>query len=163
MRNIVAAAVLAALLPGAASAHPEGCFRRVYSLEHMQAQPQQTVTTLEVNFTYFEGGGEVVALVRAAFRGEAGTYDNVLGCWGREDGDPEGAIRCSVDCDGGTFMAWRSEGDSILLRTGGFIVAGGCGEDVDDFRAVADEGAESTTFRLHRVDAESCLKEGELY
>ncbi len=150
--TLAAAALLAAAQP--AFAGEQKCYRRVYDAAHMASQPKQSVTTLEVIFDD-EIWNDLVAVVTVVFRGSPNVYGNTLGCYPGQQGDPDGAVRCSVDCDGGTFLAWPSGGDAILLKTDGFIVEGGCGEEGEP-RFVRDDTDGPTTFKLYEVDAATC-------
>ena len=37
-----------------------------------------------------------------------------------------------VECDGGSFHLARSDANAVMLHNNGFILVGGCGEDVEE-------------------------------
>ncbi len=168
------AAILGLAATAALAETPEGCWRRDYDAAHLAAQPAQTVTRLAVRLAPYESehGRWSEALVEAHFRDDPETYVQWLHCWvptpgeGLTDGAPAGALLCGVDCDGGTFVAWERAPGELLLRTEGFVVAGGCGAPILDAdgepiaepptRHVEDDGPGATTFLLRAAPLAAC-------
>jgi hypothetical protein len=138
------------------------CFARFYDADHMQAHPQQTVTSLRLVRSYpgllyeddidkpppredrrakieviatFRDSGKTSKLKR--FAGGAGCYVNV------------DTIHCASDtCNGGGFTVVREPEGTILIKlqdNGWFSLRGSCGGDDD--RSLA-RGADDRTFRL---------------
>lgn len=147
----------------AATLADERCFRREYSAQHLASQPNQTIRALEIRFETQETEFEPLraAYVTAWFRDREEPFTNQLGCWKPKDttGYPVDLIGCAVDCDGGAFLSWYSENDTILIETSGFIVQGGCGSEDDlETRTVTDRGVEKTRFKLYWVDAATCRR-----
>ncbi len=164
MRLALALAALPAL---AQAVEPESCWRRVYTEDHLAAQPAQTVRWIEVAFDAFPGEDDNrEAFVRVQFRDAPEVLRAYLFCYrsaaerGMPADLPPGAFSCYVECDGGAFHAWRRDARTLLLRSEGFVVAGGCREPGEDalpqFRRVIDEGDAATLYRLNRVDPASC-------
>ena len=103
-----------------------------------------------------------VAYVEAQFRDSDKVWKNTLGCYpvddpSREDG---ATMSCSVDCDGGVFFLTERENGSVLIRTHGFAVGAGCGDEEDQTRSVADlnQGTKQTVFRLDPLELADCPK-----
>ena len=154
-------AIAGLLVAGQAMA--DTCWRRVYTDSHMASQPKQTVRVLQVRLPDRVGGGQdtgqygdAYAEAWAIFRDSGQVYRTGLFCYPAPPGAPRGAIACGVECDGGSFLAWRKTNGELLLRThGGFVIQGGCGE-AGETRWVTDRGASKTTFKLFRVDLAQC-------
>ena len=157
-RGMICAALCATALAGPALA--DTCYQRLYSKAHLASQPNQVITALTVRFTPLEQ--EVVAYVEAQFRDSDKVWKNTLGCYpvddpSREDG---ATMSCSVDCDGGVFFLTERENGSVLIRTHGFAVGAGCGDEEDQTRSVADlnQGTKQTVFRLDPLELADCPK-----
>lgn len=167
-----AAALALAVLAAPAWAAPQGCFARQYSQAHLAANPAQTVAALELWLDPVPADtlGVEAALVRVAFRDGAQVYRQVLFCHHADpaEGHPPRALRCGVECDGGSFVAWERAPGELLLRTEGFVVEGGCGAapladgSLPDMRFVRDgiDGTGGsggpTTYLLRATDGPDC-------
>lgn len=154
-RSITVLSALTALAL-ATVATADTCYQRTYSKAHMAANINQPVTMLKVFLPNIRAGN---ATAWATFRKDETVYSTPLTCWAPAPGAPENAWECGVECDGGTFTAWPTAGDGVLLRTnGGFLVAGTCGTD-EDTRRVTDLNAVKTTYKLARTDPGDCEPE----
>ena len=138
------------------------CFTRVYDADHMQAHPQQTVTSLRLARGYPEllyeddidkpparedrrAKIEVIATFRDSGKvGNSKRFAGGAGCYVSVD-----AIHCSSDnCNGGGFSVLREPTGTILIKlqnNGWFSLRGSCG--AEDARSLA-HGADDLTFRL---------------
>jgi hypothetical protein len=152
----------------------EACFGRVYDRDHLTKHPRQRVTSFHVfrDFTPdmtreaqpetaeemrkndgTDGRVTVDAYVR--FRDRAGLFWNSLSC-AKEDG---GKVRCSIDCDGGSFFL-RPASQGLQLENQGFVVVGGCGASEDETlqQDVVKPGADDKVFRLDRLPLAVCTQ-----
>ena len=151
MRGAIAAVLLFGL---AGDATAGGCYARIYSAEHLLANPNQTVRQMTIRFTDEQDG---TAHVAVRFRDTPETFREMLFCW---DPDPsrygDAYLGCSVECDGGYFLARPRDADSILIETrGGFLVSGSCGDE-GAIRRVTDRGAARTIFKLYEAADSAC-------
>ncbi len=158
------------------TADGEACYGRVYDAAHLKSHPRQQVTSIHVlrelerrreaeNWTpdaraetirsFREDGlTSVTALVN--FRDRKRTFYNFLTC-GKETA--RGVI-CMIDCDGGSFRLTRASANSVLLHNNGFVLIGGCGEDVPEEKMVHfDPGADDKVFRLDARPVAACRAE----
>lgn len=149
MRIMACTLIMAGLF--AADALANQCYRRDYTAEHLARNPDQTVESLQVLFIT---EGAFFAEAKARFRGDAKVYETPLECWNPE-GQGADVITCAVECDGGRFTTKLTDGDSILLRTGGFLVSADCGEE--DLQWVRDETSGETIFKLFRTPTDRCF------
>jgi hypothetical protein len=151
----------------------DACFGRSYDAAHLKRHPRQRITSLHLlrDFTPDRstefvpqtveemkkhdgqyGNVTVSAFVR--FRDRPGAYWNMLSC--HRSG--EGAVRCGVDCDGGSFgLKPLAKGDGLMLENYGFVVVGGCGSDDDEKEVFVHPGADDKMFRLDRQPVAACL------
>lgn len=150
--KILLSAVLAAL--GSAGLAEQSCFSRSYSKAHLAANPDQTVETLSIRFEGPARDGPSTGEwgdVTVYFKADPRKYIQTLYC-----STYDGARHCGVECDGGSAALRWINADTLLLKTSGFIVSGGCDGDGEITRMVKDTGAASTTFRLNRVAMTAC-------
>jgi hypothetical protein len=157
-------------------ADQEACFGRVYDRAHLAAHPNQKVTSLHI-FRYLgelpeaenwqasqrdeaikrfreTGYADVQAFV--TFRGRPGYFHNWLVC-AREAKE---GTQCFVECDGGTFDLKRESAGTVLLNNNGFILTGGCSEDVEASKEVYfSPGKDDKVFRLEAKAVAICRAE----
>lgn len=152
------------------------CFGRVYDAAHLARHPAQTVTSLFVyhalqarksaeNWTAqaaadamqsFKEQGSVNVSAFVTFRDRKGRFHNDLNC----RLDDTGRTRCGIDCDGGQFTLERDGTQNVLLRNEGFVLIGGCGEEVEQSETVYfSPGADDKVFRLERAPTAVCRSE----
>ncbi len=146
---------LLASLGIAANAFANQCYQRAYTAEHLARNPDQMVESLQVLFIT---EGDFFARAMARFRGDPDVYETTLECWNPE-GEGADVITCAVECDGGRFTTNLKDDASILVRTRGFLVGPGCGEDT--LRWVRDGdtsriGNADTVFKLFRIPTDRC-------
>ena len=142
------------MLPAAAQtrsplfvADQEACFGRVYDQAHLASHPDQKVTSLHIlrplgerreaenwrsdqreqAIKQFRETGETSVQALVTFRNRRGYFHNWLIC-GKEDAK---GINCYIECDGGSFDLRRESATTALLTNNGFVLVGGCGEDVE--------------------------------
>ena len=133
------------------------CFGRAYSAEHMADHPGQRVVEMTlVLFTQsYDGGESHHAIVRAMMRDRFGEFfANGAIC-----DTAEGGFACGIECDGGVFDVDLPADGTAMLRNEdwGFVLYGGCGEDVAEDRAVRIEAdAEHRAFQLYPLPVEAC-------
>jgi hypothetical protein len=183
MRIILSIAMLIAVGPAPAGAQAalftadqEACFGRVYDRAHLASHPQQKVTSFHVlralggrpgaenwrpgereeDIKRFREDGQSNVSAFVAFRDRRGTYWNMLSCE-KENRD---GLRCAVDCDGGSFTLKSVSASAALLTNNGFVLVGGCGDEVEEGREVfLDPGKDDKTFRLDRKPVAVCRAE----
>jgi hypothetical protein len=184
---ILAAALTAAtaLLPAPAAAETrnpiftangEACFGRVYDRAHLASHPQQKVTSIHVLRSLgerpdtenwqpdqrgelikkFGENGEADVLAFVNFRDRKGTFYNSLTC--NKEG-PKGVL-CYIDCDGGSFNLKRASPSALLLENEGFVLVGGCAEEVAEGKEVYFKpGKDDKLFRLESKPVAVCRAE----
>ena len=158
------------------TADREACFGRVYDAAHLKAHPKQKVASLHVirsleprreaeNWTpdaraesirsfREEGQASVTALVN--FRDRKTTFHNSLTC----DKETREGVRCLIECDGGSFVLTRSGANSVMLNNNGFVLIGGCGEEVEEGQVRHfSPGADDKVFRLDSLPVAACRAE----
>jgi hypothetical protein len=169
-------ATLTETRPPIFAADREACFGRVYDAAHLKAHPKQKVTSLHVlrsleerreaeNWTpdaraeairsfREEGQASVTAFVN--FRDKKGTFHNSLTC----DKETAAGMTCLIECDGGSFRLNRSGANSVMLNNNGFVLIGGCGEEVEEGQIRHfSPGADDKVFRLDSLPIAACRAE----
>jgi hypothetical protein len=69
-------------------------------------------------------------------------------------------MRCYIACDGGSFALKRESAGTALLTNNGFVLVGGCGEDVEATEEVHfSPGKDDKTFRLEQKPVAACRAE----
>ena len=160
------------------TAEQEACYGRVYDRAHLAKHPEQKVVSLHIwrslgerpeaeNWTPnqranaikdFKESGQTLVEALVTFRDRKGYFHNSLSCGPGE----KGQIFCSIDCDGGSFSLEASKANSVLLRNNGFVLIGGCGEEIEDSQTVYFSPADDDkVFRLDRKQAAACLAEAQ--
>jgi hypothetical protein len=183
LTSAVAAFLAANALPAAAqsrnpvfTADKEACFGRAYDRAHMASHPDQKATSLYVsrwlghrpeaeNWTpderaneikRFRETGETSVMAFVTFRDRPGNFSNSLTC-NKEGSD---GVTCAIECDGGSFKLKRENANTALLTNNGFVVVGGCGEDIDEKDTVHfSPGKDDKVFRLDSKDLAACRAE----
>jgi hypothetical protein len=158
------------------TADKEACYGRVYDRTHLASHPQQKVTSLHVLRSLGErreaenwqpdqrdqlikkfrddGAADVLAFV--TFRDRKGTFYNSLSC--NKQG-PKGVL-CYIDCDGGSFNLKRANPSALMLENEGFVLVGGCGEEVAEGNEVYFKpGQDDKLFRLDAKPVAVCRAE----
>jgi hypothetical protein len=147
------------LLPLAARAEApaEGCYARVYTPEHLAAQPQQVVSRLSLWIGGPAGPGETAAELVLLLADQGRARDEGMG--GREFvqalacRDGAGGFVCGVECDGGLMLVTLDEGGRLRLTTDRLLVGGeGCGGVFDLVERIGDR----VTYRLDPALPEAC-------
>jgi hypothetical protein len=146
-------------------ADQEACFGRVYDRAHFGAHPNQTVTSFHI-FRYlgerpeaeswqanqrdeaikrFRQTGHAWLQAFVTFRGRPGYFHNWLVC----AKEAKEGTHCFVECDGGSFELKRESPGTVLLKNNGFILIGGCSEDLEASKEVYfSPGTDDKVFRL---------------
>jgi len=158
------------------TADREACFGRVYDRAHLASHPRQKVTAMHIlrslaerqeaenwqpearqeNIKRFRDSGETNVSAFVNFRDRRGTFHNSLTC-NKEGRD---GVRCYIECDGGSFRLQRESQNSLLLHNNGFVLVGGCGEEVEEEKQVYfSPGADDKVFRLESKPAAVCRAE----
>lgn len=113
--------------------HKPICFQKSYDRQHMAAHPNQTVQSFDLQFRALpENNGLVTLDLKAKIQRPKGLmpYRTIMIC----DNSPQ-SLHCSVECDGGSAdITWEKSftDRGVVFRNNGFILYGGCGEDVDE-------------------------------
>ena len=158
------------------SADRDACFGRVYDAAHLKAHPKQKVSSIHVlrsleqrreaeNWTpdaraesirSFREDGQASVTAFVNFRDRKGTFHNALTC----DQETREGVRCMIECDGGSFRLTRSGANSVLLHNNGFVLIGGCGEEIEEGQERHfDPGADDKVFRLDNRPVAACRAE----
>src|SRR5262249_55735751 len=158
------------------TADKEACYGRVYDRAHLASHPQQRVTSIHVLRSLGErpeaenwqpdqreelikrfredGSADVLAFVN--FRDRKGTFYNSLTC--NKEG-PKGTL-CYIDCDGGSFTLKRANQGAVLLENEGFVLVGGCAEEVAEGKEIYFQpGKDDKVFRLDSKPVAVCRAE----
>ena len=157
-------------------ANEEACFGRVYDRAHLASHPNQTVTSLHIfrslgerpeaenwqasrrdeAIKQFRETGKAAVQAFVTFRSRRGYFHNWLDC-ARE---ASGSAHCFVECDGGSFDLKRESAATVLVNNNGFILIGGCSEDVEASKEVYfSPGRDDKVFRLEAKAAAICRAE----
>ena len=187
--HLLAVAALAAPLAGAwptaavtetrppiFTADRDACFGRIYDAAHLKAHPRQKVTSIHVlraleprreaenwnpdareeALRSFREEGQTIVTALVNFRDRKTTFHNSLSC----DRETREGVRCMIECDGGSFRLARTAGNSLLLHNNGFVLVGGCGEEVEEGQErFFDPGADDKVFRLDSRPVAACRAE----
>jgi hypothetical protein len=187
--SVVGAAVLSvsaslsAATPAAAQARTplftadqEACFGRVYDQSHLARHPDQKVTGIHIFRSLserpeaenwrpnqreeiikrFRETGETSVQAFATFRDRRGYFHNALTC----NKETKNGVGCYIECDGGSFDLKRESPTTALLHNNGFVLIGGCGEEVDESQVVYfSPGKDDKVFRLESKPAGICRTE----
>ena len=158
------------------TADRDACYGRVYDAAHLKSHPKQKVTSLHVlrslerrreaeNWTpdartesirSFREEGQASVTAFVTFRDRKGVLHNALTC----DKETRDGVRCMVECDGGSFRLARSNANAVMLHNNGFILVGGCGEDVEEGKEVHfSPGEDDKIFRLDSKPIAACRAE----
>jgi hypothetical protein len=162
--------------PPLLTADQEACFGRTYDAAHLKAHPKQKVASFHVlrsleerrqaeNWTpdaraeairNFREDGQASVSAFVNFRDRKGTFYNSLTC----DKETREGVRCMIECDGGSFRMVRTGGNAVLLHNNGFVLLGGCGEEIEDSQRVhLSPGADDKVFRLDSQPIAACRAE----
>lgn len=150
--KFILSAVLATL--GSAGLADQSCFSRSYSKAHLAANPKQTVETLSIRFEGPAHDGPSTGEwgdVTVYFKADPRKYIQTLYC-----STYAGVRHCGVECDGGTAALYWTNADTLLVKTSGFVVSGGCDGAGEITWMVKDTSADTTTFRLNRAAMTAC-------
>ncbi len=187
--SVVGAAVLSvsaslsAATPAAAQARTplftadqEACFGRVYDQSHLAGHPDQKVTGIHIfrslserpeaenwrpnqreeTIKRFRETGETSVQAFVTFRDRRGYFHNALTC----NKETKNGVGCYIECDGGSFDLKRESPTTALLHNNGFVLIGGCGEEVDESQMVYfSPGKDDKVFRLESKPAGICRTE----
>src|SRR5262245_52748105 len=154
----------------------EACFGRAYDRAHLASHPNQKVTSFHLlrslgepeqaenwrpdsrqeEIELFRDSGESHVQAFVTFRDRRGYFHNTLQC----DKESRDGTRCYVECDGGSFSLKREAAGTALLTNKGFVLLGGCGEEIEEGKEVMLEpGKDDKTFRLEGKPVAACRAE----
>jgi hypothetical protein len=181
--SFVAVAAILQCLPAAAQARAplftadqEACFGRVYDPPHLARHPDQKVTSIHIfrslserpeaenwqqnqrdeAIKRYRESGETSVQAFVTFRDRGGYFHNALTC----NKETRNGVGCYIECDGGSFDIKRESPTTALLNNKGFVLIGGCGEEVeDDERIYFSPGKDDKVFRLESKPAAVCRAE----
>jgi hypothetical protein len=158
------------------TADQEACFGRVYDRAHLASHPNQKVTSLHIfrslddrpeaeswqkdqreqAIKRFHETGETGVQAFVTFRDRQGYFHNWLQC-AKEGKD---GTHCYIECDGGSFDLKRESTRTALLTNQGFVLVGGCGEDVEASESMHfSPGKDDKVFRLETKPPAVCRAE----
>lgn len=140
------------------------CYEREYSSEHMAKNSKQTVKSMKIKIhrgtEEYDGDQlylSVEADVKAKGKKDYKHYRTGMACT-----EENGRLRCSIDCDGGSATlrpSVESPESWMRFENKGFVMYGGCGEEVDENDTVWIEPTKGgdDLFMLKKMDdAKAC-------
>ncbi|WP_133122590.1 hypothetical protein [Yoonia maricola] len=142
---------------------PLGCYVRDYSLQHLQAHPDQVVDRISLDFSQLDDLTRDITAVdvevlladqgHAAREGYGG--QRVL----QSAANFMSPLEFHTDCDGGSFAVIRFSLESVLIETTGFRLIGDDMTCVDEF--VETDLSEQvpgspTRYLLYRAEDAAC-------
>ena len=179
----VAAATILQCLPATAqagaplfTADQEACFGRVYDRGHLASHPAQKVTSIHIfrslserpeaenwqqnqrdeAIKRYRESGETSVHAFVTFRDRKGYFHNALTC----NKKTRNGVGCYIECDGGSFDIKRESPTTALLNNKGFVLIGGCGEEIEEAEQVYfSPGKDDKVFRLESKPAAVCRAE----
>jgi hypothetical protein len=158
------------------TADRDACFGRTYDRAYLASHPRQKVTGIHIlrslaerkeaenwrpnareeSISQFRQDGGTTVSAFVTFRDRRGTFHNSLIC----DKEGRDGIHCAVECDGGSFRLQRQTANTVLLNNSGFVLLGGCGEEVEEGKRVFfSPGADDKLFRLENKPLAACFAE----
>jgi hypothetical protein len=166
---------IATLLLATGTAHTEtdvlGCFVRTYDKAHLAKHPDQLVTAVKL-YIYHpppdEARDATWMKMEVKVRGRNVILTTSGICYKEEEPlntwdsrylkhlPPKDALRCRVECDGGS-IAVASRGDHAMMHLGGIrmsVKSYSCGGEPDDEVLLGNK--DDQVFRLNRVNEREC-------
>jgi hypothetical protein len=158
------------------TADQEACFGRVYDQPHLARHPNQKVTGIHIfrslserpeaenwqpnqrdeAIKRFRESGETSVQAFVTFRDRKGYFHNALTC----NKETRNGVGCYIECDGGSFDIKRESPTTALLSNKGFVLIGGCGEELEESEWVYfSPGKDDKVFRLESKPAAVCRAE----
>lgn len=151
-----------------ATAEQPVCYAATYSKDHMQKHPLQTVKSMKFMFSKEEWNDADSALLnitadvkvqRLSAASEQpvyvyAPYQQTMSC--QTQGE---TLFCGIDCDGGSgIVSWtaKGSGDQITFTNNGFVMYGGCGEDVPEEVYIQSKKGGDDIFNLKRQPDNAC-------
>ena len=181
--SVAAAAGLLPCGPAAAQARSplftadqEACYRAHLRSAHLANHPDQKVSSIHIfrslserpeaenwrpnqreeTIKRFRETGETSVQAFVTFRDRRGYFHNALTC----NKETTNGVGCYIECDGGSFDLKRESPATVLLNNNGFVLIGGCGEEVDESQTVYfTPGKDDKVFRLESKAAAVCRAE----
>jgi hypothetical protein len=181
--SFVAAATVLWGVPAAAEARAplftadqEACFGRVYDRTHLAKHPDQKVTSIHIfrslseraeaenwrqnqrdeAIKRYRDSGETSVQAFVTFRDRKGYFHNALTC----NKETRNGVGCYIECDGGSFDIKRESPTTALLSNKGFVLIGGCGEEVEETEQVYfSPDKDDKVFRLESKPPAMCRAE----
>lgn len=140
------------------------CYEREYSSEHMAKNSKQTVKSIKIKIhrgiEEYDSDQLYLAIeadVKPKGKKDYKHYRTGMAC--REE---SGKLHCFIDCDGGSATlrpSLEAPQNWMRLENNGFVMYGGCGEDVDENDTVRIEPTKGgdNLFMLKKMeDAKAC-------
>jgi hypothetical protein len=158
------------------TADQEACFGRVYDRGHLASHPDQKVTGIHIfrslserpeaenwqqnqrdeAIKRYRESGETSVQAFVTFRDRKGYFHNALTC----NKETRNGVGCYIECDGGSFDIKRESPTTALLNNKGFVLIGGCGEEVEETEQIYfSPGKDDKVFRLESKPAAVCRAE----
>jgi len=158
------------------TADRDACFGRIYDAAHLKAHPKQKVSSIHIlrsleqrrgaedwtpdarseSIRNFREDGQTSVTAFVNFRNSRTTFHNSLTC----DQETREGVRCMIECDGGSFRLARSGANSVMLHNNGFVLIGGCGEEVEEGQVRHfSPGEDDKLFRLDSLPVATCRAE----
>jgi hypothetical protein len=104
------------------------CFGREYSRAELKTHPKQTVEQIKAKLIKYSADPTMESRgmkIEVRLKGEEGVnYHAEFSCMA-----DAGKTLCAIECDGGSVNVAEFDATKMTLKSNGFIVHGGCGED----------------------------------
>lgn len=141
------------------------CYGREYTEAHMAKHPLQTVKTMKVRIDAPDeelNSGLLMYIDLKLKRTTTDGFDFLKpyhsGMFCNQEGNN---LFCGIECDGGSaVVSWsvKDNGKTITFRNNGFVVYGGCGEDVEESEYLEAAKGGDDVFVLYKLPQEYCAK-----
>lgn len=152
------AAALTDVFKGVTYAQPK-CYGREYSETDLKTNPAQTVTQIKAKLMKYSADPKAVSeglKIEVRLKGEEGlNYHAEFSCMTDPKGGPAGAVFCAIDCDGGSVTVGSFDSKTMTLKSNGFTIQGGCGEDGVTKRLAAAKHGDDI-FKLYALPQAFC-------
>lgn len=132
------------------------CFGKTYSEGHLKRHPKQTVKNILVKLRIEPQGKTPLfeVLVNQKNAPKKNLRQSMV-CF-----ENDGKVACAVDCDGGSVSIEGLEEGMLTVKSNGFTLVGGCGEEVPEAETVYlhNKAGGDDYFVLNELPLVACAK-----
>lgn len=143
------------------------CYGWSYSLDHMAANPQQSVKTFATRFYRMKNTGDTIYLaidvdLQRLNKKKKISYKRFHSGMHCTLSSAEAALECRIECDGGRAkVKWdvaSLDHQSITFENEGFVLGGTCGDGRGEFLRLEPTVGGDDVFKLERMSDADCAK-----